>query len=121
VPDRRRAMFEGLMDRISGRFTRVEPRLRAGQLMLGLLADLPREHSTGSATTPPPVGSDVSSHPTAEAADPAHLPGQSTEAQKCLGATSALADLLVAVGAGCRCRIAERGERGQEECPFRLP
>src|ERR1044072_3102258 len=37
-------MFEGLMDRFADRFTRVEPRLRSRQLMLGLLADLPRKN-----------------------------------------------------------------------------
>ena len=33
------------MGRIAGRFGRVEPRLRARQLVLGLLADLPRKNS----------------------------------------------------------------------------
>lgn len=32
------------MGRIAGRFARVEPRRRAGQLVLGLLADLPRKN-----------------------------------------------------------------------------
>ncbi len=32
------------MDRIAGRFARVEPRRRAGRLVLGLLADLPRKN-----------------------------------------------------------------------------
>ncbi|MGW1627631.1 IS701 family transposase, partial [Streptomyces sp. NPDC002172] len=32
------------MGRISGRFARIEPRLRARQLVLGLLADLPRKN-----------------------------------------------------------------------------
>ena len=32
------------MGRITGRFARVEPRLRAGRLMLGLLSDLPRKN-----------------------------------------------------------------------------
>lgn len=32
------------MDRIAGRFARVEPRRRAGWLVLGLLADLPRKN-----------------------------------------------------------------------------
>jgi SRSO17 transposase len=39
-----RVSFEALMDRIAGRFARVEPRLRAGRLVLGLLADLPRKN-----------------------------------------------------------------------------
>ncbi|CAM5353285.1 IS701 family transposase [Streptomyces olivaceoviridis] len=44
------------MERIAGQFSRVEPRLRARQLMLGLLADLPRKNCwtiaehTGDAT-----------------------------------------------------------------------
>ncbi|MEU6512385.1 IS701 family transposase [Streptomyces sp. NPDC046942] len=56
VPARWRAMFEGLMERIAGQFCRVEPRLRARQLVLGLLADLPRKNCwtiaehTGDAT-----------------------------------------------------------------------
>jgi SRSO17 transposase len=37
-------VFEGLMGRIAGRFARVEPRFRARQLVLGLLADLPRKN-----------------------------------------------------------------------------
>lgn len=32
------------MGRIAGRFSRVEPRLRAGRLVLGLLSDLPRKN-----------------------------------------------------------------------------
>lgn len=32
------------MGRIAGRFARVEPRLRAGRLVLGLLSDLPRKN-----------------------------------------------------------------------------
>lgn len=32
------------MGRIAGRFVRVEPRLRAGRLVLGLLSDLPRKN-----------------------------------------------------------------------------
>lgn len=32
------------MDRIAGRFARVEPRLRAKRLVLGLLSDLPRKN-----------------------------------------------------------------------------
>ncbi|CAM5641428.1 hypothetical protein SAFG77S_12238 [Streptomyces afghaniensis] len=32
------------MSRIAGRFTRVEPRRRAGRLVLGLLSDLPRKN-----------------------------------------------------------------------------
>ena len=32
------------MGRIAGRFTRVEPRRRAGRLVLGLLSDLPRKN-----------------------------------------------------------------------------
>jgi SRSO17 transposase len=37
-------MFEVLMDRIAGRFARVEPRRRARALVLGLLSDLPRKN-----------------------------------------------------------------------------
>ncbi len=37
-------MFDGLMGLIAGRFTRLEPRLRVRQLVLGLLADLPRKN-----------------------------------------------------------------------------
>lgn len=44
VPARWQAMFEGLLGRIAGRFGRVKPRLRVPQLMLGLLADLPRKN-----------------------------------------------------------------------------
>jgi SRSO17 transposase len=43
-PARWREAFEGLMGRIAGRFTRVEPRRRAGRLVLGLLSDLPRKN-----------------------------------------------------------------------------
>jgi SRSO17 transposase len=43
-PARWREAFEVAMGRIAGRFTRVEPRLRAGRLVLGLLADLPRKN-----------------------------------------------------------------------------
>jgi hypothetical protein len=43
-PARWREAFEGLMERLAGRFTRVEPRRRAGRLVLGLLADLPRKN-----------------------------------------------------------------------------
>jgi SRSO17 transposase len=38
------AMFEGLMSRVAGRFTRVEPRRRARSLVPGLLSDLPRKN-----------------------------------------------------------------------------
>lgn len=37
-------MFEVLMDRIAGRFARVEPRRRAREFVLGLLSDLPRKN-----------------------------------------------------------------------------
>ena len=37
-------MLGDLMGRIAGRFTRVEPRRRAGAFVLGLLADLPRKN-----------------------------------------------------------------------------
>lgn len=37
-------MFDDLMGRIAGRFARVEPRRRARDLVLGLLADLPRKN-----------------------------------------------------------------------------
>ena len=43
-PARWQEAFEGLMSRIAGRFTRVEPRRRARQLVLGLLSDLPRKN-----------------------------------------------------------------------------
>jgi len=43
-PVRWREAFEVAMGRIAGRFTRVEPRLRAGRLVLGLLSDLPRKN-----------------------------------------------------------------------------
>jgi hypothetical protein len=37
-------VFDDLMGRIAGRFTRVEPRRRAGVFVPGLLADLPRKN-----------------------------------------------------------------------------
>jgi SRSO17 transposase len=37
-------MFEAMMGRIAGRFARVEPRRRAGALVAGLLAPLPRKN-----------------------------------------------------------------------------
>jgi SRSO17 transposase len=40
-PERWRAHFDGLMGRIAGRFTRVEPRRHARDLALGLMSDLP--------------------------------------------------------------------------------
>jgi hypothetical protein len=43
-PARWQEVFEGLMDRITGRFSRVEPRRRVRQLVLGLLSDLPRKN-----------------------------------------------------------------------------
>jgi hypothetical protein len=43
-PARRQERFEALMDRIAGRFTRVEPRRRIRRLVLGLLSDLPRKN-----------------------------------------------------------------------------
>lgn len=43
-PVRWREAFEAAMRRIAGRFARVEPRRRAGRLVLGLLADLPRKN-----------------------------------------------------------------------------
>lgn len=39
-----RAAVDGLLDRIAGRFARVETRRRAGGLLCGLLADLPRKN-----------------------------------------------------------------------------
>jgi SRSO17 transposase len=39
-----RETFEAAMGHIAARFARVEPRLRAGQLVLGLLSDLPRKN-----------------------------------------------------------------------------
>ncbi|MFI6274592.1 hypothetical protein [Streptomyces sp. NPDC050988] len=42
-PARWREAFEMAMSRIAGRFARIEPRLRAGRLVLGLLSDLPRK------------------------------------------------------------------------------
>ncbi|MER7195469.1 transposase [Streptomyces flaveolus] len=41
---RRQESFEGLMQRIAGRFARVEPRRRVQELVLGLLSDLPRRN-----------------------------------------------------------------------------
>lgn len=43
-PSRWQDMFEALMGRIAGRFTRVEPRRRARKFVLGLLSDLPRKN-----------------------------------------------------------------------------
>jgi hypothetical protein len=43
-PARWQEAFDGLMARIAGRFTRVEPRRRVGRLVLGLLSDLPRKN-----------------------------------------------------------------------------
>jgi DDE superfamily endonuclease len=43
-PARWQEAFEGLMDRISGRFARIEPRRHVRQLALGLLSDLPRKN-----------------------------------------------------------------------------
>ncbi|GAA3377128.1 IS701 family transposase [Streptomyces sannanensis] len=43
-PARWQDAFEGLMNRIAGRFVRVEPRRRVGRLVLGLLSDLPRKN-----------------------------------------------------------------------------
>ncbi|MET8011222.1 hypothetical protein ABZU86_01445 [Streptomyces sp. NPDC005271] len=43
-PARWREAFEVAMGRIAGRFARVEPRRRAGRLVLGLLSDLPRNN-----------------------------------------------------------------------------
>jgi SRSO17 transposase len=43
-PGRWREAFEVAMGRIAGRFARVEPRLRAGRLVMGLLSDLPRKN-----------------------------------------------------------------------------
>ncbi|GFE18746.1 hypothetical protein Sgleb_67930 [Streptomyces glebosus] len=43
-PARWQDAFEGLMSRIAGRLTRVEPRRRTRQLALGLLSDLPRKN-----------------------------------------------------------------------------
>lgn len=43
-PVRWREAFEVAMGRIAGRFARVEPRLRARRLVLGLLSDLPRKN-----------------------------------------------------------------------------
>jgi len=44
VPARHQAVLEALVGRIAGRFARVEPRCRARQLVLGLLANLPRKN-----------------------------------------------------------------------------
>jgi SRSO17 transposase len=43
-PDRWRALFDELVDRIAGRFGRVEPRRRARAFVLGLIAGLPRKN-----------------------------------------------------------------------------
>jgi SRSO17 transposase len=43
-PDRWRAETDRLLDRIAGRFPRVETRRRAGRFLFGLLADLPRKN-----------------------------------------------------------------------------
>lgn len=43
-PARWQEAFEGLMARIAGRFTRVEPRRRVKDLVLGLLSDLLRKN-----------------------------------------------------------------------------
>jgi SRSO17 transposase len=43
-PARWQVAFEGLMNRIAGRFARVEPRRRVRRLVLGLLSDLPRKN-----------------------------------------------------------------------------
>jgi SRSO17 transposase len=43
-PVRWREAFEVLMSRIAGPFTRVEPRCRVRQLVLGMLSDLPRKN-----------------------------------------------------------------------------
>jgi len=40
-PERWRAHFDGLMSRVAGRFSRVEPRRHARDLVLGLMSDLP--------------------------------------------------------------------------------
>jgi SRSO17 transposase len=42
--ERWQAMFEELMGRVAGRFARIEPRRRARDLVLGLLAELPRKN-----------------------------------------------------------------------------
>jgi hypothetical protein len=39
-----RAAVDGLLDRIAGRFARVETHRRAGGLLPGLLADVPRRN-----------------------------------------------------------------------------
>ena len=43
-PARWPEIFDELMGRIAGRFSRVEPRRRARSFVLGLLADLPRKN-----------------------------------------------------------------------------
>jgi hypothetical protein len=43
-PVHRREAFEVATGRTAGRFARVEPRLRAERLVLGLLSDLPHEN-----------------------------------------------------------------------------
>ncbi|MET7934523.1 hypothetical protein [Streptomyces sp. NPDC005322] len=51
-PARWREAFEVAMGRIAGRFARVEPRRRAGRLVLGLLSDLPRNNGWGRHEAP---------------------------------------------------------------------
>jgi SRSO17 transposase len=43
-PGRWLGAFDELMDRVAGRFGRVEPRRRARAFIVGLLADLPRKN-----------------------------------------------------------------------------
>jgi SRSO17 transposase len=43
-PGRWREIFDGVMGRVAGRFSRVEPRRRARAFVLGLLSDLPRKN-----------------------------------------------------------------------------
>ncbi|MFF7946546.1 hypothetical protein [Streptomyces griseorubiginosus] len=50
VPARWQAMFEGMPGRTEGRLGRAEPRLGIRQLMIGLLANLPRENPDLGAT-----------------------------------------------------------------------
>jgi hypothetical protein len=45
-PARWQAALDELLGRIAGRFTRVEPRRRAGAFVRGLLADLPHKNWT---------------------------------------------------------------------------
>ncbi|GGQ85580.1 hypothetical protein GCM10010216_54340 [Streptomyces flaveolus] len=47
-PARGQEAFEGLVSRIAGRFTRVEPRFRVRTLVRGLLSDLPRKNRAGT-------------------------------------------------------------------------